>query len=110
MLSRFRFNTDRGSEYTAQAFGAACTRLGVTQSMGQAGSALDNAVSEAFHSTIKVEYIYRNQFITRAEAIEKISAWLDGFYNLRRRHSANNGMSPVDFEEYMAEVRKPSIT
>jgi putative transposase len=104
------FHTDRGSEYTAQAFTAACVRLGVTQSMGRTGSALDNAVSEAFHSTIKVEYIYRHQFTTRAEAIEKISAWLDGFYNLRRRHSANNGMSPVDFEEYMAEVRKPSIT
>jgi transposase InsO family protein len=104
------FHTDRGSEYTAQAFAAACARLGVTQSMGRTGSALDNAVSEAFHSTIKVEYIYRHQFATRTEAIEKISAWLDGFYNLRRRHSANNGMSPVDFEEYMAEVRKPSIT
>lgn len=103
-------HTDRGSEFTAQAFAAACVRLGVTQSMGRTGSALDNAVSEAFHSTIKVEYIYRNMFATRAEAIEKISAWLDGFYNLKRRHSANNGLSPVDFEEYMAEVRKPSIT
>ena len=103
------FHTDRGSEYSAQAFAAACGRLGVTQSMGRTGSALDNAVSEAFHSTIKVEYIYRHRFATRAEAIEKISAWLDGFYNLKRRHSANKGLSPVDFEEYMAEVRKPSI-
>lgn len=104
------FHTDRGSEYNAQVFAAACSRLGVTQSMGRTGSALDNAVSEAFHSTIKVEYVYRNTFATRAEATEKISAWLDGFYNLKRRHSANNGLSPVDFEEYMAEIRKPSIT
>lgn len=62
--------------------------------MGGVGSALDNAVSEAFHSTIKVEYIYRQRFATRAEAIEKISAWLDGFDNLKRRHSANNACRP----------------
>jgi len=36
--------------------------------MSRAGSALDNATSESFHSTIKVEYIYRQQFTTRAEA------------------------------------------
>jgi putative transposase len=35
------FHTDQGSEYTAGAFRAACQRLGVTQSMGRPGSALD---------------------------------------------------------------------
>jgi putative transposase len=37
------FHTDRGSEYTAAAFRAACARLGVAQSMGRPGSALDKA-------------------------------------------------------------------
>jgi putative transposase len=104
------FHTDRGSEYSAEAFAAACTRLGVTQSMGRVGSALDNAACESFHSTLNVEYVYRRTFATKAEAIGDITAWITGFYNLKRRHSANNGMSPIDFEEYMAEVRKPSIT
>jgi putative transposase len=35
------FHTDQGSEYTAQLFRTACQRLGVTQSMGRPGSALD---------------------------------------------------------------------
>jgi transposase InsO family protein len=104
------FHSDRGSEYSAETFAAACARLGVTQSMGRVGSALDNATSEAFNSTIKVEYVYRRHFTTRAEAIAKISDWIDGFYNLKRRHSANNGMSPIDFEEYMSQVRKTTIT
>ena len=73
------FHSDCGSEYTADAFGAACRRLGVTQSMGRAGSALDNATSEAFNSTIKVEYIYRRRFTTRAEAIREISNWITSF-------------------------------
>lgn len=104
------FHSDRGSEFTAEAFQAACIRLGVTQSMSRVGSALDNACSEAFNSTLKVEYVYRRRFATKAAAIEQISAWIDSFYNLKRRHSANNGMSPIDFEHYMTQVRKTSIT
>ncbi len=41
------FPSDRGSGYTSTAFGRACGRLGVTQSMGRVGSALDNAVAAA---------------------------------------------------------------
>ncbi len=40
------FHSDRGSEYTAELFQGACQRLGVTQSMGGVGSALDNAACE----------------------------------------------------------------
>jgi transposase InsO family protein len=35
------FHTDQGSEYTAGTFRAACQRLGIRQSMGRPGSALD---------------------------------------------------------------------
>ena len=99
------FHSDRGSEYSAAAFEAACRRLGVTQSMGRVGSALDNAASEAFNSTLKVEYVHRHRFRTRAEARLKIATWIVDFYNARRRHSACDGMSPIDYEQYMAEAR-----
>jgi hypothetical protein len=56
----------------------------------------------------KVGYVYRQQFATHAEAIRKISDWIDGFYNLKRRHSANNGMSPIDFEECMSQ-QQPAV-
>ncbi|NES14599.1 IS3 family transposase [Micromonospora sp. PPF5-17] len=100
------FHSDRGSEYTCEAYETACSRLGVLQSMGRVGSALDNAAAEAFNSTIKVEYIHRQQFRTRAEARLKISTWIVDFYNLRRRHSACDGMSPIDYEHFMAEARR----
>jgi putative transposase len=48
-------HTDRGSEYTAGAFRAACQRLGACQSTGRPGSALDNAVIESWHSTLEFE-------------------------------------------------------
>lgn len=100
------FHSDRGSEYTAETFETACTALGVLQSMGRVGSALDNAAAEAFNSTIKVEYIHRHRFRTRAEARLKIATWIVDFYNARRRHSACDGMSPVEYERYMAEARR----
>lgn len=99
------FHSDRGSEYTAATFETACTALGVLQSMGRVGCALDNAAAEAFNSTIKVEYIHRHRFRTRAEARLKIATWIVDFYNTRRRHSACNGMSPIDYEHVMAEAR-----
>lgn len=100
------FHSDRGSEYTAETYAAACLRLGVSQSMGRVGSALDNAAAEAFNSTVKVEYIHRQRFATRAEARIKISTWIVDFYNTRRRHSACEGMSPIDYERFMATAQE----
>jgi len=101
------FHSDRGGEYTADLFAKACRKLGVIQSMGRVGSALDNAAAEAFNSIIKVEYIHRHRFRTRAEARLKIATWIVDFYNVRRRHSACDGMSPTDYERLMAEARRP---
>jgi putative transposase len=100
------FHSDRGSEYTAAAYETACRRLGVHQSMGRVGCALDNAAAEAFNSTIKVEYIHRHRFTTRAAARLKISTWIVDFYNTRRRHSTCDGMSPTDYERFMAQARR----
>ena len=49
-------------------FGAACRSLDVTQSMGRAGSALDNAAAEPFFSTLEHELPSRRQFASRDEA------------------------------------------
>ncbi|WP_370424217.1 hypothetical protein AB8O64_36280 (plasmid) [Streptomyces sp. QH1-20] len=68
----------RGSEYTSKLFGGACDRLGLAQSMGRVGSAVDNAVAEAVNSTIKVEYVHRHRhrFRARAEVSAKIATWI----------------------------------
>jgi putative transposase len=92
------FHSDRGSEYGSAQFAHACARWQVRQSMGRAGSCFDNAVAEATFSTIKVEYVHRRQFRTRAEARLKIATWITDFYNRRRRHSVCDGHSPIDYE------------
>ena len=70
------FHSDRGSEYTSRKFGRTCRKLGVFQSMGRVGSCFGNAVSEAFNSVLKVEYVHRRTFATRAEARIKIATWI----------------------------------
>ncbi|MEV0286462.1 IS3 family transposase, partial [Kribbella sp. NPDC050820] len=91
------FHTDQGSEYTAGSFRAACTRLGITQSMGRPGSALDNAVIEAWHSTVEFELRRLEHFTTKAQARARIAAWIEE-YNHDRRHSALGMRSPITYE------------
>jgi putative transposase len=94
-------HTDRGSEYTAAPFRAACQRLSVCQSMGRPGSALDNAVIEAWHSTLEFELRSVEHFATKAAARARVSEWIHE-YNHTRRHSALQMMSPVDYERALA--------
>jgi transposase InsO family protein len=95
------FHTDQGSEYTAKAFRAACERLGVTQSMGRPGSALDNAVIESWHSTLEFELRSVEHFATKAAARAEVAAWIED-YNTCRRHSACQMMPPVTYEKTLA--------
>ena len=95
------FHTDQGSEYTAGAIRAACTRLGITQSMGRPGSALDNAVIESWHSTLEFELRSVETFATKAQARAKVAAWIEE-YNTTRRHSSLGMLSPIAYEQALA--------
>jgi len=59
-------------------------------------------VAEATFSIIKVEYVHRHTFRTRAEARIKIATWITDFYNHRRRHSVCDGKSPINYEQSTA--------
>jgi putative transposase len=84
-------------EYTGHLFRQACSRLGIRQSMGRPGSALDNAAIEAWHSTLEFELRARESFATKAAARTRVAAWIDE-YNRERRHSALGMQSPIAYE------------
>jgi transposase InsO family protein len=90
-------HTDQGSEFTSGRFRTACERLGIRQSMGRPGSALDNAVIESWHSTIEFELRRLDHFTTRAQARVGVVAWIQD-YNQDRRHSSLQMSSPIDYE------------
>ena len=95
-------HTAQGSEYTAALVRQACQRLGVSQSMGRPGSALDNAVIEAWHSTLEFELRSVEHFATKAAARARVPAWIED-YNQNRRHSALGMMSPAGYEQALQE-------
>ena len=74
------FHTDRGSEYTADMFAAACARSRITQSMGWAGSCFDNAAAESFFSTVEWELLRLTPLATKPAARREVS-WFIDWYN-----------------------------
>jgi putative transposase len=96
------FHTDKGSEYTAGLFRATCKALGVTQSMGRVGSALDNAQAESFNSTLEFELLSKHRFKTKADARRAVAAYID-HYNRTRRHSSCEMKSPIAYEAILAD-------
>jgi putative transposase len=91
-------HSDHGSQYTAVIFGQRCQLLGIDVSMGSIGDCYDNAVCEAFHATLKRELVNRRPWPTRAELKSGVFAYIEGFYNTRRRHSTLNYHSPAQYE------------
>ena len=59
--------------------------MGIAQSMGRPGSALDNAVIESWHSTLEFELRSLQKFTTRAAARAATAVWIED-YNHARRH------------------------
>jgi len=93
------WHTDRGSQYASNSHRALLETHGIVQSMSRKGDCWDNAVSESFFHTLKVEFIYRQNFKTREEANMAIFEYIEVFYNRIRMHSANDYLSPVEFEK-----------
>jgi putative transposase len=57
-----------------------------------------NAVAESFFASLKRELEELDDLESRAGATLYIAEYIDGFYNLSRRHSAIDYKSPLEFE------------
>lgn len=92
-------HSDRGVQYRANEYVDYLTAEGVIRSMSRKGNCWDNAAMESFFGRLKVELIYAKNYQSIEEARSGIFAYIEIFYNRKRRHSANDGLSPVAFEE-----------
>jgi putative transposase len=66
------FHSDRGSQYTSDAYRALLADVGATISMSRTGNCYDNAVTESFFGTLKGECVERTSFQTRGQARQAI--------------------------------------
>ncbi len=99
-------HTDRGSQYASEKYRELLTQEGITASMSRSGDCLDNAVAESFFATLKKELIYRKTWPTRAKAEAEIRNYIEGFYNVRRKHSSLGYVSPIEFELTYAQAKR----
>ena len=95
------FHSDRGSQYTSDAYRAALAGAGITVSMSRTGNCYDNAVTESFFGTLKGECVERSCLQTRREARQAIFEYVECFSNRVRRHSSLGYVSPVAYEQVM---------
>ena len=93
------FHSDRGIQYACQEFTKIlkANKL-ITQSMSRKGNCWDNAVAESFFKTIKVEWIYGQNYINQEQAQLSIFEWIESWYNRKRRHSALGYQTIEEFE------------
>jgi putative transposase len=89
--------TDR-SVYTSWLFGNRLRDAGLLGSMGTTGDCYDNSVAEAFFSILQRELLDQHQWTTRDQLAGAIFDWIETWYNPKRRHSYNHGLSPLDYE------------
>jgi transposase InsO family protein len=86
------------AQYASHDYRAALAAHGITASMSRKADCYDNAPMESFFHTLKTERVHHRQYATRAEAQRDIFAYIEGFYNRTRRHSAIGYISPIEME------------
>jgi putative transposase len=93
------FHSDRGSQYTSHAFVKALKSRQMVQSMSRKGNCWDNAPSEAFFGSLKIELMGGKAFLTPQAAQAAIFEYVEVFYNRQRLHSSLGYRTPVEYEE-----------
>ena len=105
------FHSDRGSQYTSEAFKTALREAGLVQSLSGTGHCFDNARMESFFATLKKEKIYRISAykLTRDQVKSIIFRYIFVYYNRIRISSINpGGLSPVAYREW-ASANAPTV-
>jgi putative transposase len=94
-------HSDRGSQFRARKVQRALTRHRMVGSMGQVGSAGDNAAMESFFALLQRNVLDRRHWTTRDELRIAIVTWIERTYHRRRRQAALGRLTPIEYEMIM---------
>jgi len=92
-------HSDRGCQYTSDAYQQTLNTLGITCSMSRKGCCYDNAVIERFFWSLKHEWTKFESFTDLQQARLSVFQYIETFYNPVRIHQSLDYHSPNDFEE-----------
>jgi putative transposase len=94
-------HSDQGCTYASEDYQALLDARGIVCSMSRRGNCYDNAVMEAFFSSVKSELADR--FDSCGDAKMALFDYIEVFYNQRRRHSTIGQISPATYERRTIE-------
>ncbi len=95
-------HSDRGSQFRARKVHRALARHRMVGSMGQVGSAGDNAAMESFFALLQKNVLdRRRRWDTRDDLRIEIVTWIERTYHRRRRQARLGRLTPIEFEMIM---------
>ena len=92
-------HSNRGSQYASAQYRRLLDQFDMQQSMSRKGNCWDNAPMESWFASLKKEQVHLTKCATREAAKTAIFDYVEVFYNLIRRHSKINNLSPTEFEK-----------
>jgi putative transposase len=98
------FHSDRGSQYTGQAFRDACFSNGIIPSVGKTGICFDNAAAESWNATFKKELIHLRPWKSIQQVRMAAFEFIEVYYNRKRIQRALGYLSPAEFESRVDKV------
>ena len=95
-------HSDRGIQYAVEAYRQTLAAANIAPSMSRKGNCWDNAPMESFFHTLKTERVHHRIYATKEQARRDLFAYIEGFYNSHRLHSALGYLSPAEIERAAA--------
>jgi transposase InsO family protein len=99
-----RVHSDRGSQFRSRKVQQTLWRHQIVGSMGQVGSAGDNAAMESFFSLLQKNVLNRRRWDTRDQLRLAIVAWIERTYHRRRRQNRLGRLTPIEYELIMSKA------
>ena len=99
--SKLVIHTDQGSQHAGSKYQKLLIKNKINCSMSRKGNCWDNAAMESFFSTYKLENNLDDNskiLLTPLQLQSETTSWIEEYYNLNRRHSSNDYLSPIDYE------------
>jgi len=91
-------HSDRGCQYTSDAYQKILRTLGITCSMSRTGCCYDNAAMERFFWSLKHEWTNHESFANLEQARLSVFQYIETFYNPIRLHQTLGYLSPDQYE------------
>ncbi len=100
------FHSDRGSNYMSAEFAVTLKQFGLRRSSGRTGICWDYAMAESIFGALKNERVSRVTYLTREDARQDITQYIELWYNHRRLHSAIGYRPPREVHAEYTEMRQ----